>query len=263
MLIISGSFDPNVAGSQPAAQNGERRDFVKPAINAAIFHNETLPGFWQERQWRLFGHRPARFFIQPFQQLERGKQRILVRGSPKREALEELRRETTNGHVPLTCLDERIFVGLPPEFGGYRLGGKQAVPADRTVERLEGIALGVPGFGQHVDRRREHAHQIGDLFRRRLIAALDAFTRLGEEAENQPDKHADSGVRQTCFELEQLGHESGAPATRPIFVEKEGRRGGSFARQLAKPPLGHPLGNLGIEPNGAHVRQSVEDRHEV
>jgi len=54
-----------------------------------------------------------------------------------------------------------------------------------------------------------------------------------------------------------------APATRPIFVEKEGWRGGPFARQLAKPPLRDLLGDLGIEPNGAQIRQPGEDSHEV
>ena len=41
LLIILGSFDPDVAGSQPATQNGERRDFIKAAINGAVFHNEA------------------------------------------------------------------------------------------------------------------------------------------------------------------------------------------------------------------------------
>ena len=120
----------------------------------------------------------------------------------EREALKELRRETTNGHVALTCLDERIFVSLLPKFGSYRLGGEQAAPADHTVERFEGIRLGVPGPRQHLDRRREHAHQIRDLFRRRLITSLDAFSSLGEKAEDQPHEHSDGGIREARFQIE-------------------------------------------------------------
>jgi len=123
--------------------------------------------------------------------------------------------------------------------------------------RLEGIALRLPGLHQYVDRRREHAHQIRDLFRRRLILTLKAFARLGEEAEDQPHEHSNRGVREARFEIEQLSDERGAPAARPVFVEKEGWRGGSFARQLTKPPLGHPFGNLGIELKGAHVSQPI------
>src|SRR5208283_4257091 len=97
--------------------------------------------------------RPVRFSIQPFQQVEGTKQRVVVRGRLEREALKELRRKTTNGHVALACLDKRIFVSLPPKFGSYRFGGEQAAPADRTVKRFEGIRVGVSGPGQHLDRR--------------------------------------------------------------------------------------------------------------
>ena len=129
LLVVSGSIDPDVAGSQASAQDGERRDFILAAIDFALFDNEALPGFRQERRWRPFGHRPARFRIQPLQQLDRGEQRVLVGGSPKRETLKERRREPANGHIPVACLDERIFVGLLSEFGGRWPSGKQMFPA--------------------------------------------------------------------------------------------------------------------------------------
>ena len=45
LLIVSGSLDPDVAGSQPAAQNGERRDFIVAAINAALFDKRRCQAF--------------------------------------------------------------------------------------------------------------------------------------------------------------------------------------------------------------------------
>ena len=69
---------------------------VSPTIRCRRLTNagDEMLRFRKERQWRLFRYRTIRFSIQPFQQVERVRQRIMVGGGSKREALKEPWRET-------------------------------------------------------------------------------------------------------------------------------------------------------------------------
>jgi hypothetical protein len=83
---------------------------------------------------------------------------------------------------------------------------------------------------------------------------------------DRPSERVSPYVRRTgrIAELVHLfGHGVGGKPGEGLFVEKESRRCGAFARQLAEPPFGHQFGYLGIEPNGAQMRHAVKKRHEV
>ncbi len=256
------TVDPDVAGAQPVAQDRDDGRLVEAAVDLAallaFLPDEAFPRPRRERHRSVRGHVPSSGPVQLAQQCYPGEQRLAAGARPQLDAVDEDRREPTQGGVLLARGGERIRPGQLGERIDLGLRLQEPPPADRLVEELEGVGVPLARRLERGDRPAEQPHQPAHVTGRRLVASLPTALALGEQRAHQLVEQVDRGVGQAGLELQDLSGKDRSPSELAEPVDHVGRRHGTLPDELAEAALMDGGGERGIESYRPHVIEPGE-----
>jgi hypothetical protein len=209
--------------------------------------DEALPRPRRERHRSVRGHVPSSGPVQLTQQRYRGEQRLAAGARPQLDAVDEGRREPTQGGVLLARGGERIRPGQLGERVDLGLRLQEPPPADRLVEEFEGISVPLARRLERGDRPAEQPHQPAHVTGRCLVTPLPAALAFGEQRAHQLVEQVDRGVGQASLELDDLSGERCSPPQAAEPVDHVGRCHGTLPDELAETAFMDGGGERGIE----------------
>jgi hypothetical protein len=121
--------------------------------------DEALPRPRRERHRGIRGDVPSPRPVQRAQQRDRGEQRLAAGSRLQLDAVDEDRREPTQGGVLLARGGQRIRPGQLGERVDLGFCLQEPPPTDRLVEELEGIGVLLSRCLERRDRSAEQPHQ--------------------------------------------------------------------------------------------------------
>ena len=261
--IAGRALDPHVAGTELVAQVGQDRGLVHLPVDPAfgVLH-QTAP-LLLERHRRVARDLASPTGIHVAHQLHGGDRPVAGLRRPELDRLEEGGEELAEAGMPVGGPDERIGSGHVGDLAQLLPDLEELGPADGLVQGLHRIALGLLRLAQGIDRAPEHQHQTADVTcGGRKTAGLRVHPP-GERLPDQPIGHAERGINQARFQVDQQSHGRGSATGCRVALDQVGGRQPPFAGQPGQPVRVNRRRGAGRYPDLTHDGQLDQDRPDI
>lgn len=236
----SAAVDPNVRRSKPVSQGHKRGNLVESPIGLPQAEDESSIRLAEVGDRDAIRKGPPLLGIEPLQQRNCRKKRIVTPRGLERERLQERTGIFVDGRILLSRHGQwRCLVVLDHRLK-FRLHAQQPVPANFLIEDLQSILAVVVRRLQGSDRVEEHAQRLGGIGPAIHVPLLLAVAGLREQPTHQLDEHRHGIVGELLAELDDLRHDQSMPAAGVEIAGQPGRRGVPFTDHLVPPTRGNP-----------------------